>query len=518
MAESTTPASSTASGQSTDEPTQAAQQPSIGWRHPPLLFEVGRPGRIGVQLEESGVDERPLSELLPEELIRPSVEGLPEVSEVDVLRHFTRLSRRNYTPDLGLYPLGSCTMKYNPRINEEVARLRGFGDSHPLQPEATVQGNLELLWELEQALIRLTGLERVSLQPAAGAQGELTGIALVRAALEARGEERKTVLIPDSAHGTNPASARFAGFEVRELLSNEHGTLDLEDLERSMNEDVAALMLTVPNTLGVFEDQILDIARIVHSKGAFLYCDGANFNAFVGKVLPGDMGVDVLHMNLHKTFTTPHGGGGPGSGPVAAGPELAPFLPVPMVEKREDGTFYQDFDRAQSIGRVRSFHGQFGMAVRALAYIWAMGGEGLAQVAENAVLNANYVRRGLEGKYHMPYVGPSMHEVVFSDKTQQANGVSTLDIAKRLMDYGFHPPTVYFPTIVSGALLIEPTETVAQEDLDSFIDAMRSIADEAENHPELVKGAPYTTPVRRCDEKRAARQPILAWAPARDQE
>ncbi len=491
---------------------RAKEAPRVAWRNPSLLFEVSRPGRLGVELPAAGVPERSLEEILPADLVRPEIEGMPELSEVDVVRHFTRLSRRNFSPDLGLYPLGSCTMKYNPRLNEEVARLPGFAASHPHQPASTVQGNLELFWQVEQALIELTGLSRVSLHPAAGAQGEFAGILMVRKALEQRGEGRRYILIPDSAHGTNPASAHFAGFEVKELVSNDRGTLDLADLERAMNEDVGALMLTVPNTLGVFEDHILDIARIVHGKGGYLYCDGANFNAFVGKVRPGDMGVDVLHMNLHKTFTTPHGGGGPGAGPVAVTSELVPYLPTPVVAKGDAG-FYLDHDRPHSIGRIRSFHAQFGMLVRALAYILALGGKGLAQVAENAVLNANYLRKRLEDLYHLPYQTPSLHEVVFTDKLQQRQGVSTMDVAKRLMDYGFHPPTVYFPLIVSGALMIEPTETAAKEDLDAFVDAMRAIAAEVETDPELVKGAPYTTPVRRCDEAYAARNPILAWQP-----
>jgi glycine dehydrogenase subunit 2 len=487
--------------------------PDVAWRNEGLLFDRSRAGRIGVTVPAAGVDEEPLEALLPDGLLRGEIAGLPELSEVDVVRHFTRISRKNYSLDLGLYPLGSCTMKYNPRINEEVARLAGFAASHPLQPAATVQGNLEVFWALERSLIELTGLARVSLHPAAGAHGEFAGIVMARAALDRRGESRKYVLIPDSAHGTNPASARFAGFEVKELLSNERGTLDLADLEREMTEEVAALMLTVPNTLGVFENQIRQIAEVVHGKGGFLYCDGANFNAFVGKARPGDMGIDVLHMNLHKTFTTPHGGGGPGAGPVGVADELVPFLPVPTVERGEDG-FYLDFDRPYSIGRIRSFHAQFGMLVRALSYILAMGGEGLAQVAENAVLNANYLRKGLEGTYHLPYDSPSMHEVVFSDKRQHdEHGVTTLDVAKRLMDYGFHPPTIYFPLIVAGALMIEPTETVGKHELDHFIEAMKAIAREAAEDPELVRGAPYTTPVRRCDEARAARQPILRWRP-----
>jgi len=502
----------------TDEQTQTAQAsadrrtPDVAWRNEGLIFERSRPGRIGVTLPESGVDEQPLDELLPSELVRDEIDGMPEVSEVDVVRHFTRISRKNYALDLGLYPLGSCTMKYNPRINEDMARLPGLAGSHPLQPASTVQGNLALFWGLERALMELTGLSRVSLHPAAGAHGEFAGILMARAAIDARGENRKYVLIPDSAHGTNPASAHFAGFEVKELLSNERGTLDLADLERAMTDEVAALMLTVPNTLGVFEDHIRDIAEIVHGKGGFLYCDGANFNAFVGKARPGDMGVDVLHMNLHKTFTTPHGGGGPGAGPVGVGSELVPFLPVPTVE-RDDNGFYLDHDRPQSIGRIRSFHGQFGMLIRALSYIMAMGPEGLKRVAEYAVLNANYVRKGLEPHYHLPYKAPSLHEVVFSDKRQHDLGVTTMDIAKRLMDYGFHPPTVYFPLIVSGALMIEPTETAGKEELDQFIAAMTAIAQEAEEDPDLVHGAPYTTPVRRCDEAQAARRPVLRWSP-----
>jgi glycine dehydrogenase subunit 2 len=492
------------------DPRASARQPAVAWRDEGNVFERSAHGRIGVQLPPVGVEELPLDELLPAELRRGDIEDLPELSEVDVNRHFTRISRKNYSPDLGIYPLGSCTMKYNPRINEEVARFPGFSQCHPLQPEETVQGCLALLWELEHLLCELTGLARVSLQPAAGAHGEFTGILMVRAALARRGEGRRIVLIPDSAHGTNPASAHFAGYQVKELLSTADGTLDVEDLARAMSDEVAALMLTVPNTLGVFEDRIVDIARLVHERGAFLYLDGANFNAYVGKARPGDMGVDVMHLNLHKTFTTPHGGGGPGAGPVGVAAELVPFLPTPTVEKSGRG-YVLDHRRPDSIGRVRSFVGQFGVLVRALCYIRAMGGRGLAQVAENAVLNANYLRRRLEGSYHLPYATPSLHEVVFSDKRQAEHDVHTLDIAKRLMDYGFHPPTIYFPLIVAGALMIEPTETVEKAELDAFAEAMIAIAREAEEDPELVRGAPYTTPVRRCDEARAARQPVLRW-------
>jgi len=488
------------------------KHPDVAWRNQGVLFDNSREGRVGVQLPPSGVDEAPLEELLPSELMRSDIEGMPELSEVDVVRHYTRISRKNYAIDLGPYPLGSCTMKYNPRINEQVVRYPGFSETHPLQPDETVQGNLALMWALEQALVSLTGMPRVSLQPAAGAHGEFAGTLMIRKALEARGEGRKYVLIPDSAHGTNPASAHFAGYDVKELVSNSAGTVDLADLDREMNEDVAALMLTVPNTLGVFEDQILEISRIVHERGGFIYGDGANFNAFMGRLRPGDMGIDVLHLNLHKTFTTPHGGGGPGAGPVAVGQELVPHLPVPTVERTESG-FRLNYDRPGSIGRTRSFHGQFGVLVRALVYILSMGGTGLRQVAENAVLNANYVRSELLDSYQLAYESPSLHEVVFSDRKQAAHGVTTLDIAKRLMDYGFHPPTIYFPLIVSGALMIEPTETEAKEDLDALISALKAIAIEAAEDPELVKTAPHATPVGRCDEARAARQPVLRWTP-----
>jgi glycine dehydrogenase subunit 2 len=418
----------------------------------------------------------------------------------------------NFSIDEGLYPLGSCTMKHNPRINEEMARLPGFAASHPLAPEETVQGALELAWTLERVLIELTGLSRVTLQPAAGAQGELAGILMIRQALARSGNPRKTVLIPDSAHGTNPASAHFAGYKVRELKSNARGTLDLHVLEEAMTEEVAALMLTVPNTLGIFEDRILEIARIVHGKGGYLYCDGANFNSFVGIAKPGLMGIDVMHMNLHKTFSTPHGGGGPGAGPVAVAERLAPFLPRPTVERRADGTFFLDFDRPQSIGRLRTFLGNYGMFVRALAYI-ASYGHRIAEVAHGAVLNANYIRAGLAGVYHLKYDAPSLHEVVFSDKKQAEHGVHNMDIAKRLMDYGFHPPTISFPLIVHGAMMIEPTETEGKHGLDAFIRAMREIAREAEQEPELVRSAPHTTPVKRVDEVGAARNLILRWKP-----
>ncbi len=479
-------------------------------RHEPLVFERSGEGKVGYSLPALDV---PDVVAIPTALLRAEIAGETEISEVEVARHFTRLSRLNFSIDEALYPLGSCTMKHNPRVNEEVARLPGFAAAHPLAPEEVSQGALELAWRLERILAELTGLERVTLQPAAGAQGELAGILMVRAALAKAGNPRKTVLIPDSAHGTNPASAHFAGYQVRELRSNARGTLDLHVLEEAMTEDVAALMLTVPNTLGIFENQILEIARIVHAKGGYLYCDGANFNSFVGIARPGAMGIDVMHMNLHKTFSTPHGGGGPGAGPVAVTGKLVPFLPRPTVERREDGTFYLDHARPDSIGRLRTFLGNFGMFVRAFAYISSYGNR-IGEVARGAVLNANYVRAGLAGVYHLKYDAPTMHEVVFSDKKQSAQGIHAMDIGKRLMDYGFHPPTISFPLIVYGALMIEPTETESKSGLDAFVAAMRAIARECEEDPAIVKNAPHTTPVKRVDEVGAAKNLVLAWKPA----
>lgn len=476
-----------------------------------LIFERSSPGRVGYQLPPLEVPAADPRATLPAALVRDEIADLPEVSEVDVLRHFTRLSKWNYSVDEGLYPLGSCTMKYNPRINEELARLLGLAYLHPLQPETQVQGALELMWELEQALAAVTGLPRVTLQPAAGAHGELAGMLMIRKALQARGEHRSVVLIPDTAHGTNPASAVFAGFGIRELKSTSRGTLDRAALRQALDAgDVAALMITVPNTLGVFEPEIREAADELHRRGAYLYMDGANLNAFVGVASPGAMGVDALHINLHKTFSTPHGGGGPGAGPVAVSEALVPYLPVPTVERSETG-FALRYDHPGTIGKVRSFYGNFGMLVRALVYIRSLGRDGLRQMAEGAVLNANYIRRGLEGYYHLPCVEASLHEVVFDDSLQTAKGIKNVDIAKRLLDYGFHPPTMSFPLTVHGALMIEPTESEGVEELDAFIAAMRAIAREADEHPDLVKGAPYSTPVGRLDEVRAARQPVLRW-------
>ena len=474
-----------------------------------LIFEHSKRGRRGYRLPALDVPEA--SDALPASLVRSEIADEVEVSEVDVIRHFTRLSKLNVSIDAGLYPLGSCTMKHNPRLNEEIARTPGFALSHPLQPDHQVQGNLALLWHIEQTLIEIFGMPRVTLQPVAGAHGELTGILMVHKALSTSGNARKYILIPDSAHGTNPASAAFAGYQIKEMKSNSRGTVDIDTLAAAVTEDVAALMITVPNTLGVFESDIKRFADILHEKGAYLYCDGANLNSFVGIARPGDMGIDVIHSNLHKTFSTPHGGGGPGAGPVGVSKRLVPFLPTPTIERRDDGTFYLDHGHPESIGRVRAFNGNFNVLVRALTYMRSMGPDGLRRIAQIAVLNANYIRARLRGSYHLPYDAPSLHEVVFSDKLQTPKDVHTLDIAKRLMDYGFHPPTIYFPLIVAGALMIEPTESEPKEELDAFCDAMIAIAKECEERPELVRSAPHTTPVRRLDEARAARQPVLRW-------
>ncbi len=414
--------------------------------------------------------------------------------------------------DEGFYPLGSCTMKFNPKVNEKIASFPGFVDGHPLLPEDLVQGNLRVLKMLEELLMEITGMEAFTLQPAAGAHGELTGMMLIRAYLESQGNPRKYVLIPDSAHGTNPSSAHLCGYQVVEIKSNEQGTIDLSSLRAAMTEEVAALMLTNPNTLGIFESDIEEIAAIVHQRGGFLYMDGANMNALMGQFRPGDSGVDVIHLNLHKTFSTPHGGGGPGSGPVGVTKKLEPFLPVPVIVK--DGDRYRlEYNRPQSIGRVRSFYGNFLVVVKALAYIRALGSQGLKEVSEIAVLNANYIRKNLEGIYHLQYSTPTLHECIFSDKYQKKYGVNNIDIAKRLIDYGLHPPTVSFPLTVHGALMIEPTETESKRDLDMFVGAMKKIAEEAATQPELLKEAPHGTYVRRLDETSAARRPVLRWRP-----
>jgi glycine dehydrogenase subunit 2 len=475
----------------------------------PLLFEVSRSGRRGYDLPPLDVPAES-RHALDARYTRRDIEGFPELSEVDVVRHYTRLSRLNYAIDLGLYPLGSCTMKYNPKVNEKVARLPGFADAHPQLPEEQVQGCLRLMHALERALCAICGMDRFTLQPAAGAQGEQVGILMVRAYHQERGDPRKVVLIPDSAHGTNPASAHLAGYRVEQIASNERGCVDLAALRRRVGGDVAVLMLTNPNTLGVFEGEIEEVARALHDKGALLYMDGANLNAFVGQARPGDMGVDVHHLNLHRTFSTPHGGGGPGAGPVGVKRILEPYLPVPTIE-REGERLRLRHDRGKSIGKIRSFFGNFGMFVRAYAFILAHGPEGLKRMSETAVLNANYIRKKLEGTYHLPYTAPSLHEVVLSDRHLEPTGVRTIDVAKRLMDYGFHPPTIYFPLIVRGALMIEPTETESREELDAFVAAMLAIDAEARREPGTVTAAPHTTPIRRLDETAAARHPVVRW-------
>jgi glycine dehydrogenase subunit 2 len=484
-----------------------------------LIFERSQTGRKGYRLPPLDVDETPLDEIVPAALRRDdNLEGMPEVSEVDVVRHFTRISTWNYSIDLGMYPLGSCTMKYNSRLNEKVARIAGFANLHPLAPEEDSQGALQLIYELQESLSEITGLAGISLQPAAGAHGEMTGVMIIRAFIDARdgagaSAKRRTMLIPDSAHGTNPASANLSGFTVKTIRSTSEGFTDLDHLrELCAHGDVAGLMLTNPNTLGLFEKNIKEICQIVHEAGGLVYMDGANMNALVGVARPGDMGVDVIHLNLHKTFSTPHGGGGPGCGPCCCTKELEPFLPVPRVIK--DGErFRLDFDRPQSIGRVKAFHGNFGMMVRALAYIQTHGFDGLREATESAVLNARYVAHGLTSDYDKPFEADPMHEVVFTDKRQSRKGVHTLDIAKRLIDYGFHPMTIYFPLIVQGAMLIEPTESVGRAELDQFIEAMRSIAREAVEDPDTVINAPHTTRIGRLDEAAAARKPVLRWKP-----
>jgi glycine dehydrogenase subunit 2 len=477
-----------------------------------LTFEKSAPGKKAYKLPPLDVPPVDAKGLLGD-AHRATDGALPELSEIEIIRHFTRLSTWNYAIDLGMYPLGSCTMKYNPRVNEFVSRIEGLADAHPYRPDSLAQGIMEVIDLLQRCLIEITGMDTITLQPAAGAHGEFTGILLARAWHESQGNPRKKIIIPDSAHGTNPATAAICGYQVENLKSNADGGIDLEALDRQVDEDTAALMITNPSTIGVFENEIHRIADILHAKGALLYMDGANMNALVGKVRPGDFGVDVMHLNLHKTFSTPHGGGGPGCGPVACKKFLEPFLPTPVLVQNQDGTKCWNYDRPQSVGRVRAFYGNTGMFIRALAYILANGPDGLRQTTEDAVLNANYIRKKLEDLYELPYNTPSMHEVVFSDKRQQAKGVKTGDIAKRLIDYGFHPYTVSFPLIVPGALMIEPTESESVEELDLFIEAMRSIAQEVEENPELVKSAPHSTRVSRLDEVTAARKPILRWKP-----
>jgi glycine dehydrogenase subunit 2 len=481
-----------------------------------LIFEKSSPGKRGYKLPPLDVPAVDAAALLGQSA-RTDLGIMPELSEIEIVRHFTRLSTWNYAIDLGMYPLGSCTMKYNPRVNEFVSRLEGLAEAHPYQPESLSQGALGIMKLLSECLIEITGMDTITLQPAAGAHGEFTGILLARAYHQSQGNPRKKILIPDSAHGTNPATAAVCGYEIANLKSNAQGMVDIAELERMVDGDTAALMLTNPSTIGVFESEIHKIADILHAKGALLYMDGANMNALCGKARPGDFGVDVMHLNLHKTFSTPHGGGGPGSGPVACKKILEPFLPTPVVKTNSDGSLALDYNRPQSVGRVRAWYGNFGMFIRALAYILANGPDGLRQTTEDAVLNANYVRAKLEDTFELPFKTRTLHEVVFSDKLQAKNGVKTGDMAKRLIDFGFHPYTVSFPMIVSGAMMIEPTESESKEELDLLVDALKQIAREAVENPEHVINAPHTTRLSRLDETTAARKPVLRWkGPAED--
>ncbi len=481
----------------------------------PLIFETSRPGRRAWSLPEVAVDAPELDDLLPVGHRRTSPPALPEVSELDLVRHYTRLSQRNWAIDVGPYPLGSCSMKYNPKIAEQAANLPGFATLHPFAGEELVQGALELLGTLERALCEATGMARLTFQPAAGAQGELTGLLMMRAFHASRNDQRAKVIIPDSAHGTNPASVSLAGYRAEEVRSDERGLVDLDALKAALDDETAGLMLTNPNTLGLFERDIKEIAAAVHRVGGLLYYDGANFNSIVGVVRPGDMGFDIVHLNLHKTFATPHGGGGPGSGPLAVSERLERFLPAPVLAPpaHEGDRWRWDHDRPDSIGRIHSFHGNFGINVRAYAYLRSLGPEGLRLVAERAVLNANYLKALIEEAFPTAYPGDCMHEFVSTAKPLKRHGVKAMDVAKRLIDLGYHPPTVYFPLVVDEALMVEPTETESKETIDGLAAALNQIASEAETNPHLLKAAPVTTPVRRPDEAKAARELRLRWVP-----
>jgi glycine dehydrogenase subunit 2 len=474
-----------------------------------LIFEISKKGRISYNLPECDVETVLIDDIIPTNYLRYEDAKLPEVSEVDVVRHYTLLSNKNYGVDTGLYPLGSCTMKYNPKINEDMANLTGFTNLHPLQPENTVQGALKLMYELQEMLQEITGMDKVSLQPAAGSQGELTGLMIIKAFHNKNGDTHKNkIIIPDSAHGTNPASVTMAGFIPVEIKSNDKGTINLIELEKELDEEVAGLMLTNPNTLGLFEKDIVEIAKLVHKYGGLLYYDGANMNANLGITRPYDMGFDIVHLNLHKTFSTPHGGGGPGSGPVGVTEELKPYLPLPIVDKVDD-SYKLIHDNETSIGAVKSFYGNFGVMVKAYTYILTMGTSGLKKVSQLAVLNANYMKEKLKQHYILPIDAVCKHEFVLAGLEDNKGNVTTLDVAKRLIDYGYHPPTIYFPLIIDNALMIEPTETESKESIDDFIEALIRIKEEAINNEKVLKNAPVNTPVRRLDEVTAARKPIL---------
>lgn len=475
-----------------------------------LIFEISKAGRRAIDLPDCDVPQAAIETIVPAKYLRKTPAALPEVSQQDLMRHYTGLSERNFGLDSGFYPLGSCTMKYNPKINEDVCRLPGFALVHPLQDVETVQGALELLGKVEEYLAEISGMDAVTTQPAAGAHGELTGLKLIRAYHRHRGQNRTKVIVPDSAHGTNPASAMVAGLDIVEIKSNPDGSVNLEALKAAVGPDTAALMLTNPSTLGLFETNIREIAQIVHAAGGLLYYDGANANAIMGITRPGDMGFDVVHLNLHKTFSTPHGGGGPGSGPVGVKRELIPFLPAPVIV-RNAGKFRLDEERPLSIGRMHSFYGNFGVIVRAYAYIRTMGPAGLKQTSEDAVLNANYILSQLKKDFYAPFTQLCKHECIVTSKNQKPYGIHTLDIAKALLDYGYHPPTIYFPLIVEEAIMIEPTETESKETLDGFIAAMRRIAQDAKEDASLITSAPKTTVIGRLDEAAAARKPVVKW-------
>lgn len=479
-----------------------------------LIYDKSSPGRTGVTVPAVGVKEEKADKLIPAKFLRKIPAQLPEVSELDLMRHFVRLSHLNHSIDTGFYPLGSCTMKYNPKVNDAMAALEGFRELHPHQPEEQVQGALELLWNLEQIIAEVVGLPAVTFQPAAGAHGEFTGLLLIRAYFESRGEtKRNKVIVPDTAHGTNPATAALAGFDVVEIKSNERGLVDLNALKEAVGPDTAAIMLTNPNTLGLFEEEIVQAQKIVHDAGGLSYYDGANLNAIMGLVRPGDMGFDVCHLNLHKTFSTPHGGGGPGGCAVAAIEKLRPFFPKPVVVKKTEEGFAFDWDRPQSIGKIKGFYGNFGILVRAYAYALANGKEGLSQVSRDAILNANYLKALLKDTFEVPYPQNCMHEFVMSGTRQKARGVSTAHMAKRLLDFGVHAPTVYFPLVVPEAMMVEPTETESRETLDQFVEILKTIDKETIESPDVVKDAPHKTPVAKLDEALAARKPNLRWTP-----
>lgn len=483
-----------------------------------LIYEMSTPGRRAEILPQPGVPHKKVSEIIPEKFVRKTPPALPEVSELEAIRHFVNLSKLNHSIESGFYPLGSCTMKYNPKVNDQMAALDGFREIHPNQPEEQVQGALEVLYTLREKIAEIVGLPEVTLQPAAGAQGELLGLMLIKAYFNQKGDHnRKKVIVPDTAHGTNPASAAMAGYEVVEIGSNERGLVNIDELKKALGPDVAAIMLTNPSTLGLFEEEIMVVQKLVHECGGLLYYDGANLNAIMGLVRPGDMGFDVCHLNLHKSFSTPHGGGGPGGCAVACRDFLAPFLPVPVVTKKDD-RYSLDWDKPHTVGKVKGFYGNFGILVRALTYILAHGKEGLTQVSRDAILSANYLKENLKRSFKLPYTQSCMHEFVLSGVWQKERGCSTTQIAKRMLDFGIHAPTVYFPLLVPEAMMFEPTETESKQTLDDFIEVMLQIDKETKEDPDKVIAAPHTTPVGRLDEALAARKPNLRWSPATAQD